>query len=95
VRNATVNGQLSLFVAKLGAEEAPAVAAFYLQHQRTDYVRSLHDTSLLVRDAAALRTQWATRQQVTHTQAAQADRTQTNANAFAPLIAEASGRNHR
>jgi hypothetical protein len=52
----------------------------------------MHDTALLLRDAAGLRTQWATRRQVTGTQAQQADRTQTNANVFAPLIAEARAR---
>ena len=36
--------------------------------------------------------QWAQGRQTTHTAAAQADRTQTNASAFAPLIAEAKAR---
>lgn len=92
VRNAQVNAQLSQLVGKLGALEAPLVAAFYVGHNGAFYVRSMHDTSLLLRDAAALRTQWATRRTVTATQAQQADRTQTNANAFAPLIAAARAR---
>jgi hypothetical protein len=49
----------------------------------------MHSVDLLLRDAETLRTQWATKRQVTSTQALQADRTQTTANAFAPLLAEA------
>lgn len=92
VRNATVNGQLAQFVARIGAEEAPAVARFYVGHQRSDYVRSMHDVGLMLRDAAGLRTQWATQRQVTTTQAQQADRTATNMGAFGPMIAEARQR---
>lgn len=92
VRNAKVNAQLAQLVQRLGAAEAPLVAAFYVGHQRADYVRSMHPVDLLLRDAEGLRTAWATGRRVTHTQAMQADRTQTNANAFAPLIAAAEGR---
>ena len=49
----------------------------------------MHPTNLLLRDAEKLRTEWATGRQVTRTQAAQVDRTQTNANAFAGLLAQA------
>ena len=89
MRNATVNGQLSQLVGRLGAQESPGVARFYVGHQRQDYVRALHPVGLMLRDAEALRTAWATGRQVTNTAAAQADRTQTNASAFAPLLAAA------
>lgn len=92
VRNAQVNAHLAQLVGKLGADEAPAVAAFYVGHNASVYVRSMHDTGLLLRDAAGLRTQWATRRQVTATQAQQADRTQANANAFGPMIQAARDR---
>ena len=92
VRNASVNGQLAQFVGKLGAEEAPAVAAFYLSHKNGLYVSAMHPVNLLLRDAEKLRTEWATGKQVTRTQGQQADRTQTNLNAFAPLIAEAKAK---
>mgnify|MGYP007082283055 CR=1 FL=1 len=39
-----------------------------------------------------LRTEWATGRGMTRTQAAMADRTQTNMNSFAPLIAAAEAR---
>lgn len=89
VRNASVNGQLALFVARIGAAEAPAVARFYVGHQAQFYVRAMHAVGPMLKDAEKLRTEWATGRQVTNGQAAQADRTQTNFNAFAPLIAEA------
>ena len=89
VRNASVNGQIALFVGKLGAEEAPGVAAFYLSHKNGLYVSAMHPVNLMLRDAERLRTEWATGRQVTRSQGQQADKTQTNLNAFAPLIAEA------
>ena len=92
VRNAKVNGQLVAVVDRLGAEEAPQVAAFYVGHNRRIYVEAKHPADLLLRDCEGLRTEWATGRHVTSTQAMQADRTQTNANAFAPLIEEARAR---
>lgn len=89
VRNAKVNGQLAQLVQRLGVDEAPGVARFYVGHQRQDYVRAMHPVDLLLRDAEGLRTAWATGRQVTNSQATQVDRTQTNANAFAPLLAAA------
>lgn len=92
MRNATVNGQLAQLVARLGAQEAPGVAAFYLGHRNGLYVSAMHPVNLLLRDAEKLRTEWATGRQVTRTQGQMADKTQTNLNAFAPLIAEAKAR---
>ena len=92
VRNAKVNAQIAQLVQRLGLEEAPRVAAWYVGHQRQDYIRATHTVDLLLRDAEGLRTQWANGRQTTHTAASQADRTQTNASAFAPLIEEARAR---
>jgi hypothetical protein len=92
VRNAKVNAQVAQLVQRLGAEEAPRVAAFYVLHNGQAYVRATHTVDLLLRDAEGLRTQWVQGRQTTHTAAAQVDRTQTNASAFAPLIAEARAR---
>ncbi len=92
VRNAKVNGQLALLVGRLGIEEAPRVAAFFVGHQRMDYVRATHPVDFLLRDAEGLRTQWAKGTQTTSAQAVQADRTQTNANAFSGMLAEAQAR---
>jgi uncharacterized protein YdaU (DUF1376 family) len=93
VRNAAVNGVLSQLVARLGAE-APEVARFYVAHNKAYYVGKSHPVQALLQDAEGLRTQWANGRAVTSTQAQQADRTQSNFDAFAPLLAEAEGAFH-
>ena len=92
VRNASVNAHLAQFVGRLGAGEAPAVAAHFVGSQNGLYVAAMHPTNLLLRDAEKLRTEWATGRGVTRTQAMMADKTQTNFNSFAPLIAAAEAR---
>jgi hypothetical protein len=93
VRNAMVNAQLGQLLKRLGVD-APSVAAFYLGHKNRFYVEKMHSVGILLNDAEKLRTEWATGRQTTATQATQADRTQANFNAFAPLLAEAQGANH-
>ncbi|CAJ8173603.1 Replication protein 15 [Burkholderia pseudomallei] len=92
IRNAPVNSQMLHFVERIGQLEAPAVARFYVEHNNGYYVRRSHAIGDLLHDAESLRTQWATRRPMTATEAAMTDRTATNANAFAPLIAEARER---
>jgi hypothetical protein len=92
VRNASVNAHLAQVVGKLGPVESPAVAAHFVKSQNGLYVSAMHPTNLLLRDAEKLRTEWATGRMVTRTQAQQADRTQTNFNSFAPLLAAAEAR---
>lgn len=88
VRNATINGQLAGFVKRLGKEEGPSVAAFYVTHNDQFYVRSLHPVGLLLRDAEKLRTEWITGLRMTQTKAAQTDRRDATASAFVNLIEE-------
>lgn len=88
VRNATVNGVLAQLVARLGADAAE-VARFYLSHQKAYYINKSHSVQALLSDAEALHTQCMNGRAVTSTQALQADRTQTNLSAFAPMLAEA------
>lgn len=92
MRNASVNAHLAQVVGKLGGDEAPAVAAHFVGSQNGLYVAAMHPTNLLLRDAEKLRTEWATGRGMTRTQAAMADRTQTNLNAFAPHLAAAEAR---
>lgn len=89
VRNAKVSAQLCQLVDRLGIDEAPQVAAFYVGHNQALYVRSRHSVDLLVRDAEGLRTEWATGNRVTDTAARQADRTQANGDGWKKLIDEA------
>lgn len=59
VRNATVNAQMLQFVKRVGADEAPAVAAFYVGHKARWYVEKGHAVAQLLADAEKLRTEWA------------------------------------
>jgi len=95
VRNAKVNAQITQLVARLGAVEAPLVAAFYVGHNGQFYVRNGHSVGNLLADAEKLRTEWLTKRQVTDTQARQIDKTQSNFDAFAPLIAAAEAKERR
>lgn len=89
VRNARVNGQMASVVRCVGAAEAPHIAAFYVRHNRQQYVAAKHSSSLLARDVEGLRTEWATNRPVTETEARQSDRTQATATVFTKLIGEA------
>lgn len=89
VRNAKVNRNIVDFVGRLGGEEAPHVAAFYVRHNGAYYVRDMHSVGAMLKDAEKLRTEWATNAQMTAAKAHQIDKTQTNYDAFAPLIAAA------
>ncbi|WHZ27611.1 MAG: hypothetical protein OJF51_002408 [Nitrospira sp.] len=57
VRNAKTNALLCQLVDRLGAEEAPLVAAFYVSLNAPLYVKAGHPPNLLVRDCESLRTQ--------------------------------------
>lgn len=89
-RNATVNGQLAAFVKRIGAEEAPDVAAFYVKHDDAFYVRKGHPVGLLLSDAEKLRTEWFTGKKITGAQARDAERRSTTAAAVAAIAAEES-----
>jgi len=86
VRNATVSGQLAQFVRRLGAEEAPLVAAFYLTHNDSFYLRTMHAIGPLLRDAEKLRTEWATGRRMLGTTARDVERMQHNSDVFAEAM---------
>ena len=81
VRNAKTNSQIASLVTRLGATEAPQVAAFYLTHNRSFYVDRVHPVDALLSDCESLRTQWATGRRMTTTAARQIERTQSNIDA--------------
>lgn len=60
VRNRTVNSHLKQICERLGEQEAPQVAEFYIHHNKQFYVVARHPTNLLLRDCEGLRTEWAT-----------------------------------
>ena len=88
VRNASVNSQLAKLVDRLGAIEAPSVAAFYVTHNKAFYVGANHSTSILLRDAEGLRKEWATGNQTTETAARKLDQGQAQCSVWAKLQAE-------
>lgn len=88
VRNATVNGQISAFIKRIGFDEAPHVAEFYVYHNNSFYVQKMHTVGLLLADAEKLRTEWVTKNTMTNTQARQADETQARGNVWNKLIEE-------
>ncbi len=73
VRNQTVNSQLKQVAARLGALEAPLVAAFYLTHNNPYYVQRRHPANLLLQNAEGLRTEWATGVKATTSEAKNAE----------------------
>lgn len=85
-RNANANGKMVQVVTRLGRDEAPLVAAFYVTHNGRFYVENMHPVGLLLRDAEKLRTEWATRKTVTATEARRADQRQALGNVFGALI---------
>lgn len=92
-RNARASGMLKQFLARIGAEEAPEVARWYLGSNDRWYVQKGHAIDYLLNDAEKLRTEWATRRRITATAANQADRTQANGEVWQKLIREAEEAN--
>jgi uncharacterized protein YdaU (DUF1376 family) len=88
VRNATVSGQLAHFVKRIGRDESPHVARFFVFHNSQYYVKKMHAVGVMLADAEKLRTEWATNRSITETQARQIDRKQTTSNVFNQLLEE-------
>jgi uncharacterized protein YdaU (DUF1376 family) len=75
VRNSRSNALMAQLVDRIGGEEAPLVAAFFVRSSKAAYVSRRHPVAMLVADAEGLRTEWATNRASTSTAAMQADRT--------------------
>jgi len=80
VWNGKVGGQLGQLIERLGADEAPRVAAYYLNVNDARVVQDLHGIGRLLQNAESYRTQWATNRQMTSQTARQIENTQTNLN---------------
>ncbi|MDX5300157.1 MAG: hypothetical protein LPK85_14540 [Gammaproteobacteria bacterium] len=81
VWNAKTGGQVGMLVKRLGADEAPRVAAWYLSVNDARVVQACHAIGHLLSAAEAYRTQYLTGRQVTGTTARQIENTQANASA--------------
>ena len=83
VRNQVVNANVKTLVKRLGHEEAPLVAAWYvLSVNEAFVVKNSHGMGVLVNQAEGYRTQWARGQAVTATAAQAADKSSANFDAI-------------
>lgn len=82
VRNAKVNGQVKSFVSRIGYENSPDVAEFYLRHNGQRYVANAHPVGLMLIDAEKLNTEWLRGKQITSTEARSMEGKQQIVNAF-------------
>lgn len=73
VRNAAMNTICKKIVDRIGAEDAPHVAQFYVSHDNSFYVAKMHQLPLLLTNVEQLRTEWATGRQMTRQVANQID----------------------
>lgn len=81
VRNQKVNSQIKQFVQRLGFDESPHVAAYFLNSNVAYYVQRGHTVDCLLSDAEKLRTEWATNTSMTSTRAKQIDKHDANRSA--------------
>jgi hypothetical protein len=88
VRNAAVNAVVKNFVKRIGYDESPEVAAFYVGHNDSFYVKKGHDFKQLLADAEKVRMEWATNRRITQTSARQIDRTSSTYDAVSEILAE-------
>ena len=63
IRNSCVNGQVAHLLGRLGAEEAPLVAGYYLTLNDRQYIQCGHSIDALLRNWLKLRTDWMRSQQ--------------------------------
>lgn len=87
-RNAAVNAQMLAFIEKVGVDDAPRIAEFYVSHNSAWYVKHSHAVKYLMQNAESLATEWARGRRVTETEARQADRTAATGEVFNELIDE-------
>lgn len=88
-RNSSVNGKLVQFIQRVGINDAPHIAAYFVRMNTGWYVQKKHQVGLMLQDAEKLATEWETNTQTTNTEARRSDRRQSLVNSFAPLLAEA------
>lgn len=88
VRNQSVNSKVKQFVQRIGFEESPLVAAFYVDRVSESFViRKMHDVGLLLAGAEGYRTQWFAGAAMTGTRAQQIDQSQSNYDAAGEAMA--------
>lgn len=81
VWNAQAGGVLGKLIDRIGAEEAPKVAAFFVGINDALLIARCHPLSQLLANAEGYRTQWLTGRQINTTTARQVERKQANLDA--------------
>lgn len=76
LRNGMINRQITGVIRRLG-QEAPDVAEFFLTHNDSYYVRTMHPVGMLLKDAEKLRTEWITGRKMTGQTARAAEKEST------------------
>ena len=76
--NRAVGGMLAQVVGRLGAEDAPRAAEFYVTMNNSFYAQRMHPVSLLLRDCETIYAQFCTGRTMTSTRARQIDRQEAN-----------------
>lgn len=76
--NKANGGKIAQIISRVGKDNAPGVAEFYLTLNDAFYVRKLHPVGNLLSDCESIYTQWATGRSMTATRAKQVDQTQAN-----------------
>lgn len=79
VRNKSVNSCIANFVKRLGVIESPWVAAFYVEHNDSFYVRNMHVFEYALKNAESLRTQWAKGKAITQADVRRFEKSQQTA----------------
>ena len=90
VRNAKANANCAQLVARLGID-APMVAAFFLTHNDSWYVKHLHPLGFLIRDAEKLHTEWRVGSQMTGAKARSIENVANNQSAIEDYLASSGG----
>lgn len=89
--NATVAGQLSAFIKRVGASSAPGLARWYVNHPKSFYRQNQHPVKYLLADAEGLHTQWRNQRPVTNAQAQVEERLSENKQVVMDYIEETGG----
>lgn len=76
--NKAIGGMVAQVVARLGADDAPRVAEFYVTMNNAFYTQRMHPVTLLLRDCESIYAQFCTGRAMTSTRARQIDRQEAN-----------------
>lgn len=87
-KNARVMGQLAQFVSRVPADEAPAIAEFYVGHPFWRFVQDKHPVGSLLYNAEKLRTEWQTGHAMTGSEAKQLESRSRNAQIFGEIFGQ-------